>query len=90
MALRTPLFLNPTEGFPEELAVASDTIDLGAGGQISGDLTFDNSGEVRGLPDTPTASDAATSKTYVDAIAVAAKAWKEKPLVDEQLFSRQF
>lgn len=67
MALRVPLFQNPTEGFSEEIASA-DTVDLRAGANIAGNLVF-SSGEPTGLPSTPSGNTAATSKAYVDAVA---------------------
>jgi hypothetical protein len=67
MALRVPLFQNPTEGFSEE-AASADTIDLRAGANIAGNLVF-SSGEPTGLPGTPSGDTAAASKAYVDSVA---------------------
>lgn len=68
MALRIPLAVDQTEGFPEEVPSA-DTVDLRAGADIAGDLNFSGGGEPKGLPTTPTAADAGASKAYVDAVA---------------------
>lgn len=68
MALRIPLAMNQTEGFMEEVP-SGDTTDLRAGASVAGDINYSSGGEPRGLPATPTASDAAASKAYVDAVA---------------------
>ena len=84
MAILRPLVYDTTEGYPKEIDDTIDGINLGNGATIGGDLTF-TAGEPKGLPTTPTTSDAAASKAYVDAIAVDGKAWKEILLVKQQL-----
>jgi len=89
MAIRTPLTRATAAGtgYPTDHDVANDGLDLGNAAQLSGDLTFDSGGEPRGLPTTPGASDAASSKAYVDAVAVQSRAWKEVLLVKEQVLN---
>jgi len=87
MAIKVPQIRNTDSGtgWPEDLDIANDGMDLGNAAQISGDLTFDSGGEPRGLPTTPGASDAGASKAYVDSVAVQSRSWKEILLVAEQL-----
>lgn len=85
MAERKPLFMDQTEGFSEEMAVA-DTMTLG-GLTIgaAGNIALSGGGEVTGLPATPSGATAAASKAYVDQLVVTGGPAKGAALHSTQL-----
>lgn len=66
MATRKPLYMNADEGFPVEMP-ATDSLQLG-GLAMTGAITMGGF-NITGLPSTPSGSDAAASKDYVDSVA---------------------
>lgn len=82
MAERKPLFMDATEGFSEEMAI-TDTATFG-GLTLSGDIAMAGN-EVTGLPATPSGATAATSKAYVDQIALTGGPVKAAVLHNTQL-----
>jgi hypothetical protein len=72
MALRKFLYIDPTYGYHDEQD-AADSLSMGdltldGSGAGTGTLQLTGGGTIRGLPTTPSNSDEATSKAYVDSL----------------------